>query len=260
MQADKFMTPLTTPISMSWLDDDVFATTIMNAFSIGLPVGERFFIKSLKEHMSLLDNEDLVTQCTIFIEQEVNHSKLHQAYNKRFCETNGLDLGELEAPFINAFHYLNSERTPQIRLATTVAIEHLTAITSTLVFEERDWAAPDAHLIKRFWAWHCFEELEHCSVAFDVYQQVYDEREVLREVFDNTLADLIRLYKLTAFSIVVRTRSNIKAFRQWLETGNTYRHFDYAFQQFSAGIAAFHTAHFHPTHHFTVPAHAKPVR
>jgi predicted metal-dependent hydrolase len=63
--------------------------------------------------------------------------------------------------------------SPLERLASTAALEHITAIMAESAL------GPDAPMIgavdpamKALWDWHAAEEMEHKSVAFDVYRAV----------------------------------------------------------------------------------------
>lgn len=84
------------------------------------------------------------------------------------------------------YHFLHSQRdtpqrqekskknprvTPRVMLASTVSAEHFTASFGENILEGRlleNVNGPIAEL----WQWHSMEELEHKSIAFDVYTQI----------------------------------------------------------------------------------------
>jgi len=58
-----------------------------------------------------------------------------------------------------------------VRLAFTVALEHFTASFGENILEGRLLGKVNGP-IGELWRWHAMEELEHKSVAFDVYTEV----------------------------------------------------------------------------------------
>ncbi|MER2491926.1 metal-dependent hydrolase [Catenovulum sediminis] len=250
MHITDFKMDFTDKITLNWINNDPYMTVIFNALSIGLPVGERMFMIAIKEHLPKITNANLRQQCSIFINQEMNHATMHKAYNKAFCQYNQLSLESLEKPFRDAFEQLAKTNTAQFRLATTVAIEHLTAITSHMYLEylREQYKMPPE--LKQFWSWHCQEELDHRAVAFDVYMQIYSDRAYLNQIFEQTTKDILNLYKLTAFAIIVRSRANIKLFRNWLEHETLLTHKNGIYQYFQESFANFKSESFHPTSYF----------
>jgi predicted metal-dependent hydrolase len=66
-----------------------------------------------------------------------------------------------------------NRHAPRFALASTAALEHLTAIMARRALAEPDyWAEPMHEDMAALWQWHAMEEAEHKSVAFDVFQKV----------------------------------------------------------------------------------------
>jgi predicted metal-dependent hydrolase len=82
-------------------------------------------------------------------------------------------LQELEGVFIKTVAKAKSSRniTPKMMLASTVALEHFTATFGENVLNGHLLDGVDDS-IAELWQWHSMEELEHKSIAFDVYTQV----------------------------------------------------------------------------------------
>ena len=70
-----------------------------------------------------------------------------------------------------AWGFLEKLGTPKMLLSATVALEHLTASLASNAFETAslDRTHP---AMRRLLYWHAAEELEHRSVAFDVFTRV----------------------------------------------------------------------------------------
>jgi predicted metal-dependent hydrolase len=149
-----------------WNDGDPVATAIMNALSAIFPEGEKFFIESVvkfKDHVA----EPLKTQVKAFVRQEAMHTREHIAFNNAIVEA-GYDITGIEERSLARLAIARS-RHPVAQLAVTVAMEHFTAILAEdILTNPRRTAGADAETAK-LWKWHSIEEIEHKSVAFDVF-------------------------------------------------------------------------------------------
>ena len=82
-------------------------------------------------------------------------------------------LDELEGIYVRRVATGNAHPrvTDKVKLAMTVGVEHFTATFGENVLEGRLLRGVDG-AIGDLWRWHCMEELEHKSVAFDVFEAV----------------------------------------------------------------------------------------
>jgi len=160
-------------LATDWVDNDAFLTAVFNAMSLSFPVGERSFIDSVRHFEEKIDDEKLLKEVKGFYRQEGIHSREHRKYNKILCEQRGYDLEALEGIYIehNEASKKNPRVTPLVRLAFTVALEHFTASFGENILEGRLLGKVNGP-IGELWRWHAMEELEHKSVAFDVYTEV----------------------------------------------------------------------------------------
>ncbi len=153
-----------------WNAGDPFRTAFFNAMSLSFPSGERFFIDAVREHERALHDPALREAVRGFIGQEAVHRRVHGAYNETLCRRRGYDLDQLEAPFLEGIAWSEEHLSPLARLAATVALEHLTAILAAALLDDRSGSLAGADpRIAEVWRWHAVEEIEHKSVAFDVY-------------------------------------------------------------------------------------------
>ena len=155
-----------------WAGGDPYRTHHLNALSMSFPVGEQFFIDSVKKGVSLLstaDQESWASKIDGFVGQEATHRFLHAQFNTQL-EKQGL---------VNHWHRWALWRIqrgahihPVNHVAITAALEHFTAVLATAVLEHPSWlddAEPDLALM---WRWHAVEESEHKAVAFDLYRAI----------------------------------------------------------------------------------------
>ena len=160
-------------LATDWADNDPFLTAVFNAMSISFPSGERNFIESIRAYEDRIKEPKLAGEVRSFNQQEAIHSREHKKYNRLLCQQRGYDLAVLEGLFLRQIERAknNPRVTPRVNLASTLAIEHFTAIFGESMLEGRlikNMPEPVAKL----WQWHAVEELEHKSVAFDVYSHI----------------------------------------------------------------------------------------
>lgn len=152
------------------------AVHFFNTLSVVFPVGERFFIDSVRQFRDngIVSDEKLLEAIRAFIGQEAMHGREHEAYNAAY-EAAGFGADQLET-FVAQLLELIKRGPPEFRLAATIALEHYTAILANALLthpELIDGAEPRYHAI---WNWHALEETEHKAVAFDVFRKAYAGR------------------------------------------------------------------------------------
>ena len=157
-------------LSGDWNGGDPFRTAFFNAMSLSFPGGERFFIDAVRAFEGEIEEPELREAIRGFIGQEAVHRRIHQLYNETFCRRRGYDLDELEGPFLEGVEWGRENVSPLGQLAVTVALEHLTATLAAALLERRGASLHGADpRVAELWRWHAAEEIEHRSVAFDVY-------------------------------------------------------------------------------------------
>ena len=154
----------------------------ISAFFVGLsvsfPPGEGEFIKSVKLFEDQITDERLRNEVKNFAHQEAHHSLQHKLLNKHFRKL-GYMTDVVDEMMYEKLAHREKKWSPARRLARTVAAEHVTATWAnwSLQCEERMKHFPTSlrHLLQ----WHAIEEIEHKSVAFDVYQHCVGNRTLL---------------------------------------------------------------------------------
>jgi len=140
--------------------------------SLLFPLGEKFFIDSVRHYRNQIDDPKLVDEIASFQGQEAIHRQEHQKYNEMLCTRRGYDLDRLERPLRGRMAWAHRELSASRRLAGTVANEHLTAIMANDMLTHKDALAGASPRVAALWLWHGIEETEHKAVAFDVYVAV----------------------------------------------------------------------------------------
>ena len=153
-------------LTRDWLNNDGFRSQFFNALSMSFPVGEGFFISTLRDALPHLCDPSQIAAIQQFIQQEANHSRLHLVLNKRL-EQSGLRniidaLGRWRIRRSRHWTVLN-------KLAITIAYEHFTAVLGDLLLTNMHWLDGAAPVMRDLWVWHAVEEMEHRDVAFNAY-------------------------------------------------------------------------------------------
>src|SRR5215217_1688000 len=149
-----------------WHGGRVEATAIYNALSTTFPVGEAFFVESVRKFREGAPPK-LAQEIKGFTTQEAIHSREHAAFNRRAADS-GYDLTKLERQVEHRLEITRS-KPPIVSLAATMALEHFTAILAHQLLKNPshlDGADQDA---ADLWRWHACEEIEHKGVAYDTW-------------------------------------------------------------------------------------------
>lgn len=144
---------------------------VLTALSMTFPAGEQFFVHSVRLVRDQVTDPELQARISGFIGQEAMHAQAHSGFNAVLDQPD-YPIARYQQQASAGIEQLK-QRTPRRQLAATVAYEHLTALFAVQLLEyPRFFARLDANL-QQLWLWHAVEEIEHKSVAFDVYQQVF---------------------------------------------------------------------------------------
>lgn len=150
-----------------WHGGDPFATAFYNALSATFPKGEAFFVEAVRNHRDGAPPK-LAEEIKGFTTQEAIHSREHDAFNKAAVDA-GYDLRPLEDRLQMRLDFIRS-KPPIASLASTMALEHFTAIFAhQLLADPRHLAAAEPEA-QAMWRWHAIEEIEHKGVACDTWR------------------------------------------------------------------------------------------
>ncbi|MEH3085951.1 MAG: metal-dependent hydrolase [Xylophilus ampelinus] len=154
-----------------WHGGDAFRSQFFNALSMSFPVGEQFFIDSVREAARRLPDgpahAGLRATVQDFIGQEATHRRIHGLFNEELARQ-GLD---------NRWQHWARRRAERARrlpplhaLAATCAFEHLTAVLADGTLRHPRWLEGAGPTMQTLWRWHAAEETEHRAVAFALFQ------------------------------------------------------------------------------------------
>jgi uncharacterized protein len=155
-----------TNLTRLWHGGNVEATAIYNALSATFPIGEAYFVESVRAFREGAPAK-LADEIKAFTTQEAIHSREHDAFNKR-AERSGYDLSKLEQR-VGERLSITKDRPAIVNVAATMALEHFTAILAhQLLANPKHLEGADSETAD-LWRWHACEEIEHKGVAYDTW-------------------------------------------------------------------------------------------
>jgi uncharacterized protein len=171
-------------VPLHWIPGSPFATHWANALQLILPGGERWFVHVFKQALPLLDDERLRAEARGFMGQEAVHARAHATVYEHL-RAHGVDAQRAADRVDFLFTRLLGDTPPlpvrwlprarwlRFRLGLVAGIEHYTAVLGHWILDAGALDGADVHpVMLDLFRWHGAEEVEHRSVAFDVYQHV----------------------------------------------------------------------------------------
>ena len=160
---------LSAGFAKDWAGGDAFRSQILNALSMMFPIGEQYFIDSLRRVVAQVDDPQLCEDIRHFIAQESIHRRLHGEFNQVLAG-HGLRNGVERSIHWRIGH--SGWQQPLDHLATTAAYEHFTAILGEAVLCNNIWLRGAPANLQALWMWHAIEEVEHKSVVLATYYRL----------------------------------------------------------------------------------------
>lgn len=158
-------------LPLNWHSGDPLITAYFDALSLTFPIGERFFVDSVRHYAKDVTDPDLRRDVQAFMSQESIHGREHETYNELMAKR-GFPVDRTQRIIGAMTRFMKRHLPHSQQLAATCALEHYTALFAEASLGTTDPFA-DAHPFYRdLWHWHAMEEEEHKAVAFDVFQTV----------------------------------------------------------------------------------------
>lgn len=173
-----------TPVD--WIPDQPFASYFINEINNILPAGEFWFCRLYNKVLPKITDEKLKQDVQAFIRQEAMHAVAHTSANKEYLSQRNIDIqrnldimdflfGKVLAdkPFGKDIPKALDHQWDLFRLGVIATVEHMTCVLGKYALYNKRWeelgADPEMlDLIK----WHGSEEIEHRTVAFDLYRHL----------------------------------------------------------------------------------------
>ena len=151
-----------------WFADNPFYAATFMGLSAIFPTGEKFFIQAVLNFRDQISDTQLLAEVNDFVRQEANHYKMHQALNEKI-RVQGVDPEKLAKFCATRLKWIQRLTSKKRQLAYTVCCEHFLAAFGHFLLSQPDHLAGLSEEDRVIWIWHAIEEVEHKSIAFDLY-------------------------------------------------------------------------------------------
>lgn len=230
-----------------WLDDNALLTMVMTALSVSFPAGERYFIDSVRHFQKHISDPDLQKDIRAFIGQEANHMLEHDKLND-LMDSKGYPAKAMADFVRDRIAELQAASTPEENLARTAALEHFTAIMAGAMLDHPELIDATHPDVARIWAWHAIEEVEHRSVAFDVYQSAVGDDD-LRRVMMAKVTFFFILVNVVRTTILMRRSGRFWDLKGWAKGLNVLWGKPGLFRKIIPDYLSYYRKDFHPSLH-----------
>jgi predicted metal-dependent hydrolase len=166
----KLLVDLTTPFASRWNGGDAFRSAFFSALSMSFPVGEQYFMDSVRNGLKTLPEDQrqrYAKEVQGFVGQEATHRRVHALFNGHLDKMGYPNTIEQRAI---ARIKKQAHLDPRMHVAATAATEHFTALFADWMLRHPEALEGAEPRLQTLWLWHSAEESEHRSTAFDVYQ------------------------------------------------------------------------------------------
>lgn len=154
-------------------NNNAWGSAFILTFSAVIPAGEKMVIEAVRNYRDQIEDPVLKAEVTSLIGQEAIHSRAHAEFNNIY-DLKGLPVNAM-ARLADTIYmdYLVPQVSKKTLLAMACAVEHVTAMMAEKAFgDELDFNEHYDEITADFLGWHLLEELEHKSIAFDLYEAV----------------------------------------------------------------------------------------
>jgi predicted metal-dependent hydrolase len=164
---------LSSEIACHWCPDQPEFSHLATSFMAALPYLEPYFIHNIREAAELLQDEGLRAEAEGFIQQEARHAQQHRNWNQLIGQRYP-EFSRLERALKERLSQSKRKDSLAFRMAYTSGYEAFTYQLVCFMIRQRHelFAGADPHMVAML-SWHAAEEVEHKSVAFDVFQAIH---------------------------------------------------------------------------------------
>lgn len=160
-----------------YMNENPVSTHFINSLHLIFPDGEKYFIRSVKAYYEKIQDPNLKERVRAFISQEAQHMSAHKKVWEKIQENH-----PIAETFLDIYNYSCYEILEPITrrffgdafpLAITAALEHYTAVMAEVALQSEGVILSEIHKdMKNMLYWHAAEEIEHKSIAYDVYEEM----------------------------------------------------------------------------------------
>jgi len=159
-------------IEKYWHGGSCFQTYHFNALALFLPILEKLVVLSIKKALKDNLSAKLKSEVESLVAQEAIHGAEFSRFNKKLFlqHYHNMQPSQYSLGFFRLIAYLLNKISSTFHYSLSAAGEHFTAISADLFLRSPKWFEGVPAPLSAIWRWHCIEEIEHKTVAYDVFQ------------------------------------------------------------------------------------------
>jgi predicted metal-dependent hydrolase len=156
-------------------DQELSSMLSLLALSMTMPYLEPYLIRTMKGAIDSIDDSGLAEDARRFSQQEGHHFRNHALFNdqirRQFDDATATRLRSIESDLDADYHRFTKSESLKFNVAYAEGFE---AMTCAAALASAEHGALTSGMMPggEIWAWHMAEEIEHRTVAFDVYQHL----------------------------------------------------------------------------------------
>jgi len=158
-------------IAPVFIEGEPEASYALVGFSLLLPYLEPYLIRTMRDAKPQVTDPELVKDLERFSAQEGQHYQQHRRFNETIRTQGFPRLARLEADLEADYQRFTREKSLRFNLAYAEGFEAMTTASALFSFETGEIGRMHPAAADLF-MWHLVEELEHRTVAFDVYDHL----------------------------------------------------------------------------------------
>ena len=170
---------------LHWIPGDPLSSHLVNGINLLLPAGELWFCRVYNQALPHITDPLLREEVQGFIRQEGMHAQAHRKAEK-WLQDQGMDvtayrrrvdfvfqqlLGDAPLGLKPLQHRWLARHWLLVRVGIVAAVEHFTGLLGDWCMNSESWDKADP-VVADLFRWHLAEEVEHRSVAFDLFEHL----------------------------------------------------------------------------------------
>tara|TARA_R110002110_G_scaffold165930_6_gene366290 strand:- start:4076 stop:4966 length:891 start_codon:yes stop_codon:yes gene_type:complete len=146
---------------------------IVNAASLAMPYLEPYLIRTMRAARPLIEDDALKADLDAYVAQEATHFRQHRLFNDALKARGYKSIETLEAKLAKSYERLEKTHSLAFNLAYAEGFESMALAIGQMLIENRAFLfAGSESGVASLVLWHFVEEIEHKSVAYDVFDHV----------------------------------------------------------------------------------------
>ncbi|MGR6874146.1 metal-dependent hydrolase [Pseudomonas sp. HK3] len=226
------------------IENNSLISTFFYSLSAMFPEGERFFIHTVRHYQKAIDDPKMLADIRGFIGQEAHHGRCHEEINDEI-EKLGIPMTMVSKGMTARVKMLKKRFSPARQLALTVAMEHFTASLAEFILENPEILDKGPESFRQMMLWHSVEEIEHKSVAFNVFRQQVNNEWMRRRVMVVAMLSLFTRLAIFQIRILWKTK-HLPSAKEWFEATNFFWGKKGLLRENVHGVKKFFRRDFHP--------------